>query len=196
MFNNNSLEYKQLKKYWKLLSKDTSKLENKTQKWLYFKGEYSTFEIIQCLKNIHPDIKIAYLLKEYFFSSYKKISFNQAEAYLHTLINSMINTNLTEFIEVANTFKHWFPYIVNSFNKDEYGKRMSNGKIEGSNNKIKVIKRVSYGYSDFYHLRNRIMYIFNDDEKPLSFPLKLNKIKDTKKLFYKPRKKYEKRSNS
>ena len=52
---------------------------------------------------------------------------------------------------------------------------------EGSNNKIKVIKRVSYGYSDFYHLRNRIMYIFNDDEKPLSFPLKLNKIKDTKK---------------
>ena len=63
-------------------------------------------------------------------------------------------------------------------------------------NKIKVIKRVSYGYSDFYHLRNRIMYIFSDDEKPLSFPLKLNKIKDTKKLFYKPRKKYKKRSNS
>ena len=28
-------------------------------------------------------------------------------------------------------------------------------------NKIKVIKRVSYGYSDFYHLRNRIIYIFN-----------------------------------
>ena len=104
----------------------------------------------------------------------------------------MINTNLPEFIEVANTFNHWFPYIVNSFNKDEYGKRMSNGKIEGSNNKIKVIKRVSYGYSDFYHLRNRIMYIFNDDEKPSSFSLKLNKIKDTKKLFYKPRKSMKK----
>ncbi|MCI6155670.1 MAG: transposase [Erysipelotrichaceae bacterium] len=28
------------------------------------------------------------------------------------------------------------------FNKDEYGRRMSNGIIEGSNNKIKVIKRV------------------------------------------------------
>ena len=40
------------------------------------------------------------------------------------------------------------------------------------------------------------MYIFRDDEKSLSFPLKLNKIKDTKKLFYKPRKKYKKRSNS
>ena len=73
---------------------------------------------------------------------------------------------------------------------------MSNGKIEGSNNKIKVIKGVSYRYSDFYHLRNRILYIFNDNEKPLPFPLNINKIKDTNKLFYKPRKKYEKRSNS
>ena len=72
---------------------------------------------------------------------------------------------------------------------------MSNGKIERSNNKIKVIKRVSYGYSDFYHLGNRIMYIFNN-EKPLSFPLNINKIKYMKKLFYKPRKKYKKRANS
>ena len=88
------------------------------------------------------------------------------------------------------------PSFINSFNKDEYGKRMSNGKIEGSNNKIKVIKHVYYGYSDFYHLRNRIMYIFNNNEKTLSFPLNINKIKDMKKLFYKPIKKYEKRSNS
>ena len=73
---------------------------------------------------------------------------------------------------------------------------MSNGKIEGSNNKIKVIKGVFYRYSDFYHLRNRIMYIFNDNEKPLHFPLNINKTKDMKKLFYKPRKKYEKRSTS
>lgn len=54
----------------------------------------------------------------------------------------MINSNLPEFIGVANTLKHWFPYIVNSFMKDEYNKRISNGRIEGSNNKIKVIKKL------------------------------------------------------
>lgn len=35
----------------------------------------------------------------------------------------------------------------------------SNGVTEGLNNKIKVIKRVSYGYRNFYHLRDRIYII-------------------------------------
>ena len=83
-----------------------------------------------------------------------------------------------------------FPGVLDWFERiDEYGKRMSNGKIEGSNNKIKVIKRVSYGYSDFYHLRNRIMYIFNEDEKPLYIPKPTEKIKYDKIGHFKPRKK-------
>ena len=36
---------------------------------------------------------------------------------------------VSEFDEVASTFEHWKEYIINSFNKDEYGKRMSNGRI-------------------------------------------------------------------
>ena len=60
---------------------------------------------------------------------------------------------------------------------------MSNGIIEGSNNKIKVIKRVSYGYSDFCHLRNRIFYIFNEDEEPRSIPISKDKV-DKGKLPY------------
>ena len=56
---------------------------------------------------------------------------------------------------------------------------------------IKVLKRVSYSCSDFYHLRNRIMYIFNDNEIPLPIPLDLKKINYVKKTYYNPRKKYE-----
>ena len=189
LYKKESLEYKKLKKYWKLLSKDSSKLKDKFQHWDYYKNEMYTYEVIQDIKNIHPDIKTAYLIKEDFFSSYKKVSFDKAEAFMITFINSMYNSNLPEFIEIGDTFKNWFPYIINSFNKDEYGKRMSNGKIEGSNNKIKVIKRVSYGYSDFYHLRNRIMYIFNEDEKPLPIPKSVDKIKYDKIGHFKPRKK-------
>lgn len=99
----------------------------------------------------------------------------------------MSNTNLEEFIEVSKTFKNWFPYIVNSFMKDVKGRRISNGVIEGSNNKIKVIKRVSYGYGDFYHLRNRIMYVFNDNETTLPIPLSPKQIKDAKFGLYKER---------
>lgn len=193
LFKPSDIQYKKLKKYWKLLSKDSFKLKEYSGKWSFFGNEIlSSFDVIQDIKNIHPDIKIAYLQKEEFFSSYRKINFDKAQSYLSSLINSFENTNLPEFIELANTFKNWLPYIRNSFNKDEYGKRMSNGIIEGSNNKIKVIKRVSYGYSDFYHLRNRIMYVFNDNEKPLPIPKKIKIIQQEKKLFYKPRKPYKK----
>ncbi len=47
-------------------------------------------------------------------------------------------------------------YILNSLSYT-----YSNGVIEGMNNKIKVIKRVSYGYRNFIHFRNRILIQFN-----------------------------------
>ncbi|WP_411970984.1 transposase [Ligilactobacillus hohenheimensis] len=35
--------------------------------------------------------------------------------------------------------------------------QLSNSPVEGINNKIKVIKRVSYGYRNFDHFRGRIL---------------------------------------
>ena len=35
----------------------------------------------------------------------------------------------------------------------------SNGTMEGTNNKIKVIKRVAYGYRNFQNFRARIYFI-------------------------------------
>jgi len=37
----------------------------------------------------------------------------------------------------------------------------SNGRLEGINNKIKVIKRIAFGYRSFYHFRNRILINLN-----------------------------------
>ncbi|WP_256337668.1 transposase, partial [Staphylococcus sp. HMSC056D08] len=36
----------------------------------------------------------------------------------------------------------------------------SNGPIEAMNNNIKVLKRVAYGYRNFYNFRNRILVKF------------------------------------
>ena len=35
--------------------------------------------------------------------------------------------------------------------------RLTNGPIEGTNNKIKIIKRTAYGYRNFFHFRIRIL---------------------------------------
>lgn len=48
--------------------------------------------------------------------------------------------------------KHVY-YIKNTF--DYYN--LSNGPLEGINNKIKLIKRTSFGYGNYNHLRNRIL---------------------------------------
>ena len=47
----------------------------------------------------------------------------------------------------------FLPYIQNTC---EYP-TLSNGPIEGINNKIKVLKRNAYGYSSLTHFRNRIL---------------------------------------
>ena len=52
-----------------------------------------------------------------------------------------------------------------------YYNGLSNGPLEGINNKIKVIKRVSYGYRPFCNFRGKILLVFslfssNSDKKP------------------------------
>ena len=50
--------------------------------------------------------------------------------------------------------RNWEDYILNSF---EY--KYSNGYTEGTNNSIKVIKRVGFGYRNFDNFRKRILLV-------------------------------------
>ena len=71
--------------------------------------------------------------------------------------NVCIMKNIPEFVEAAGTISRWKEYIINSFLDERY----SNGYTEGVNNKIKVIKRIAFGYKNFTLFRARILYIFN-----------------------------------
>ena len=53
---------------------------------------------------------------------------------------------------VQRTFRKHAAEIIASFKC-----QLSNGPVEGINNKIKVIKRVAYGYRNFDHFRGRIL---------------------------------------
>ena len=54
---------------------------------------------------------------------------------------------------VLQIFMKFLPYLQNTC---EYP-TLSNGPIEGINNKIKVLKRNAYGYTSFTHFRNIIL---------------------------------------
>jgi len=53
------------------------------------------------------------------------------------------------------TLRKHLPYIKNSFIYP-----YNNGRIEGINNKIKVLNRVAYGYRNFTNYKDRIMLHF------------------------------------
>lgn len=191
-FNKNDYRYKIIKKYKRLLSKDKRKIDDRQSRWSYLDNEMKASDFIELVKSFHIDLSNAYDIKEEFFSSYRKTSFDNASTFIDYFINKMNGSLIPEFIEAANTFKNWKPYIVNSFNKDKYGKRMSNGIIEGTNNCIKAIKRISFGYDNFNHFRNRLMYIINKDELPLQLPRSKKQIDESMLLVLHKRGKYNK----
>ena len=61
-------------------------------------------------------------------------------------------SNLPEFKDCITAYLNWFTPFVNFLNYP-----YTNGFIEGTNNKIKVIKRIAFGYRSFYHFKARIL---------------------------------------
>ncbi len=55
-------------------------------------------------------------------------------------------------IIALKTLKKYMKYIENMFESN-----ITNGLIEGLNNKIKSIKRIAFGYSNFSNLKKRIL---------------------------------------
>ena len=60
---------------------------------------------------------------------------------------------IKEFEDCAKTYRAWRKEILNAF---KYG--LTNGPTEGFNNKIKVLKRSSYGIRNFKRFRTRILH--------------------------------------
>ena len=61
-------------------------------------------------------------------------------------------SELKEFNATLTMLANWSKYILNAFDCP-----YSNGFTEGTNNKIKVIKRNAYGLRNFENFRNRIL---------------------------------------
>ena len=74
----------------------------------------------------------------------------------HSLTDSMKNSGILELEKCADSYYNWFPNIVNSL-RNIY----SNGLTEGCNNKIKVLKRIAFGYRNYERFCKRIFHSFS-----------------------------------
>ena len=102
--------------------------------------------------NSSPELEKAWLLKEKFYEIFRKETRAEAKRELRDWLLLANQLSVPEFQHCITTFTNWSTEIANIV-----GENISNGFIEGSNNKIKVLKRISFGFQNFRRSRNRIL---------------------------------------
>lgn len=103
---------------------------------------------------VSDDLRKAYALKLTFrklFETYGKQGIEAHLAYWLALVKA---SELTEFNNFFTSIPLWMPQVINAFLLP-----YSNGYTEGTNNKIKVLKRISYGLRHFDRFRVRILLL-------------------------------------
>ncbi|WP_374724523.1 ISL3 family transposase [Calidifontibacillus erzurumensis] len=153
VMNQNKKHYNKFKKYWKLLLKDRTKINYTTYQYhRCFKKLMREIDIIDYLLDLDPELKASYELYHTMRYCMKTKDFNLLKKAL-----SNQQKNVSSYMKTAiKTINKYINYIENTFNYD-----YNNGVLEGINNKIKVIKRIAFGYRCFFHFKNRILITQN-----------------------------------
>lgn len=145
-------KYRRIKRYWKLLLKNEDNLSYTEYKYYAMFGQRLEVSIVDEILNYDDELKANYKL----YQSLLRVMTNRDfEALKKTLKESSMKHISTYMRTSLKTLRKHFPYIKNSFLYP-----YNNGRIEGINNKIKVLNRVAYGYRNFENFKNRIMLHF------------------------------------
>ena len=115
------------------------------------KEEYKQTCDLMLLYN--DDLRLAHYLKEWFYCICQNPKYSEQRKEFFEWISTAEQSQIPEFEKCAATYRHWAREILNAFKYSH----ITNGPTEGFNNKIKVLKRTSYGIRNFNHLRTRIL---------------------------------------
>ena len=125
--------YNKLKKYWKLLLKDSSKLSYIRKYYHHsFRQYISEEEIVTRLLLFSKELEEAYTIYQNLIFFIKTRNYKAFQRFIKGNLKISSHYMLTSI----KTYIKYLPYIKNSLNYP-----FSNGPIEGINNKIKVMRR-------------------------------------------------------
>ena len=128
----------------------------KKSRWLLLKkGKNLTADEktqLEIMLSKSEKLREAYELKEQFFKlTEEKIDKKEA---IREWIKLTLAYNLKQFNKLTEMIYRWYNPIKKGFETE-----LTNGYTEGMNNKIKVLKRVSFGVQRFDRFRKRIIYL-------------------------------------
>ncbi|MBE9122894.1 transposase [Tychonema sp. LEGE 07199] len=116
--------------------------------------EYERFEKLEIFLKKSECLRIAYQMKEKFREIYET---NMTVEIAQTELKDWLNDVQIFFQESASTIVNHFEGICNYFID-----RTTSGVMSGINNRIKLIMRQGYGFSNFDNFRERVLACFSD----------------------------------
>jgi len=143
-------DYRKLKKYWKTLLKNNEKIDGKHLKQfpLFQKSYVTQAQVLDHLLDISPSLKEAYEVYQGLLEAFR----NKENSTFFALIENLPKSLDKTFAKSITYLKKYKNEVVAAL-KNSY----SNGKLEGTNNLIKVIKRIAFGFRTFKNFKSRIL---------------------------------------
>lgn len=156
-FPTSSLEYKAFKRYWKLFLKPNGELDiGSYRHYTHVRGFNTENSLVDTLLGLDQELNEAYEALQAIMSAVRL----RDEDRLRVTLDPQRH-NPEEMEKHLVSLRENQKFIENAL-KYEY----SNGPLEGTNNKLKVLKRVAYGFGCFVNFRLRIHLIFSVQKAP------------------------------
>lgn len=156
-FAPSNAKYKALKRYWKLLLKPNGKLKINTYRhYPYVKGFNTQNMLVETLLGFDEELNQAYEALQAIMSAVRlrdtnrlRVALDPRQAYPEDIEKHLVSLRDNQaYVENALIYNY------------------SNGPLEGTNNKLKVLKRVAYGFGSFRNFRLRIKLMFSVKKVP------------------------------
>lgn len=133
------------------------KQQLKGSRWVLVKNQKDLNEKqrakLESVYQASPELNVCHQLKEQFRTIFETVTDREkARVALRRWMKQVEKLNVTALQSFLVTLKNWFELILNYFLE-----RWTNAFAEGVNNKIKLIKRRAFGFTNFDHFRLRIL---------------------------------------
>ena len=113
---------------------------------------------MQAALDLNQTLATAYYMKERLRLLFQAVDAQAAETELYVWISEAEISGIRMLKEAAKQLRLWKPFILNG-----YKHRISTGKLESMNGRIKTLQRNAYGYRDEEYFNLRIFNLHNQN---------------------------------
>lgn len=142
--------YNKLKDLWKLIVKNELDLSDEKKYSRHFHKEMSQKDMVTYMINTNVTLKATYECYQGIINSIKDKNFHKFK----NIVKHQDKNLSPKMKQALKLYNENLEYIENAFQYD-----INNGIIEGTNNLIKAIKRIAFGYRKYDHFISRIFLI-------------------------------------